>query len=108
MSSNARKLLPAALLSHPAITGLIEAGLSAGSLTPDQVRLAIEQAEVAPRHLKPLLAHLSAQGISFALPVPADRRAVAATSTRKAATAKKVAAPPAKKAAAPTKESSPA
>ena len=103
MSSNARKLLPAAVLSHPAISGLVEAGLPQGSLTPDQVREASERAEVAPQHLKALLAHLSGLGISVAVPVTSGHRAVAATSSaRKTATAKKAA--PAKKAAAPAKK----
>jgi len=97
VSSNARKLLPAAVLTHPAITGLIDAGLPGGSLTPDQVRLASEQAQVPPQHLKALLAHLSDQGITVAVPVTSGRRAVAATSARKTATATKKA--PAKKAA---------
>ncbi len=107
MSSNARKLLPAAVLSHPAISGLVEAGLPQGSLTPDQVREASERAEVAPQHLKALLAHLSGLGISVAVPVTSSLRAVAATSSaRKTATAKKTTAP-AKKAAAPAKKAAP-
>ena len=73
MSSNARKLLPAAVLTHPAITALLEAGLPSGQVSrPDQVRQASDQAELAPQHLKPLLAHLSALGISVAVPATAD------------------------------------
>ncbi len=121
MSSNARKLLPAAVLTHPAITALLEAGLpssrpgTGGSLTPDQVRRASDQAELAPQHLKPLLAHLSSLGIVIDVPAASAMRAVAATSTtKKAATAKKAetakaepAKAPAKK-AAPTKKAEPA
>jgi RNA polymerase primary sigma factor len=98
VSSNPRKLLPAAVLSHPAITALIETGRPAGSLSPDQVRLASEEAAVAPQHLKPLLSHLSDLGIVVTVPASTERRAVAATSTRRA-TAKK---------AAPAKKSAPA
>ena len=116
MSSNARKMLPAEVLSHPAVVALIGRGTPSGSITPEEVRQASEDAAVEPRHLKALLAHLSSLGISVEIPVTS--RAVAATSARKTATAKaptKQAAAkpaPAKKAApakaAPAKKAAPA
>ena len=103
MSSNARKQLPAAVLAHPAVLALIERGRPTGSITPDEVRKASEDAAVEPRHLKGLMAHLSSLGISVAIPV--GTRAVAASTTKAkkttSATAKKAPAKkaPAKKAA---------
>ena len=103
MSSNARKQLPAAVLAHPAVLALIERGRPTGSITPDEVRQASEDAAVEPRHLKGLMAHLSSLGISVAIPV--GTRAVAASTTKAkkttSATAKKAPAKkaPAKKAA---------
>jgi len=94
VSSNARKQLPAAVLAHPAVLALIERGRPTGSITPDEVRQASEDAAVEPRHLKGLMAHLSSLGISVAIPVGA--RAVAASST----TAKKTTSAAAKKAPA--------
>ncbi|MGZ5398785.1 MAG: RNA polymerase sigma factor region1.1 domain-containing protein, partial [Nocardioides sp.] len=107
MSSNARKQLPAEVLAHPAVLALIASGQPTGSITPDEVRQASEDADVEPRHLKALLSHLSGLGISVS--IPAGTRAVAASTARKTATAtaakkaatKKTAAKaPAKKAAA--------
>ena len=103
MSSNARKSIPAEVLAHPAVLALIERGRPTGTITPEDVRQASEDAAVEPRHLRSLLAHLSGIGISVS--VPASGRAVAATSTRRtatASTAKKAAAkkPAAKKAPA--------
>ena len=86
MSSNARKMLPAEVLSHPAVVALIDRGTPTGSITPEEVRQASEDAAVEPRHLKALLAHLSGLGIS--VQIPAGSRAVAATSARKTTTAK--------------------
>ncbi|WP_425271660.1 RNA polymerase sigma factor [Nocardioides seonyuensis] len=94
----ARKLLPAEVLSHPSIVALIERGTPTGSITPDEVRLASDEAGVEPRHLKALLVHLSGVGISVHVDASASR-AVAATSTRKSTTAAAKKAP-AKKAAA--------
>ncbi len=105
MSSNARKMLPAEVLSHPAVVALIGRGTPSGSITPEEVRQASEDAAVEPRHLKALLAHLSSLGISVEIPVTS--RAVAATSARKTATAKA----PTKQAAAkpaPAKKAAPA
>ena len=92
MSSTARKLLPAEVLTHPAVVSLIERGTPTGTLTPEEVRQASEDAAVEPRHLKALLGHLSALGISVVVPA-APARAVAATSTRKTTTAKAAKAP---------------
>ncbi len=102
MSSN--RSVPPAVLTHPSIVTLIERGAPAGSVTAEEVRQAFGAADVAPAHLKSLMAHLAGLGISVELGAPADQRAVAAaarkTATSTASTAKKAAAP-AKKAAAP-------
>ncbi len=93
MSSNARKSIPAEVLAHPAVLALIERGRPTGTITPEDVRQASDDAGVEPRHLKALLAHLSGNGITVA--VPASGRTVAATSTKRSTTtssAKKTAA----------------
>ncbi len=112
MSSHARKLLPAEVLSHPSISALIASSTPTGSVSPGDVRQASDDAGVEPRHLKALLVHLSGLGISVQFDAATGVRAVAATSKRattsstaKKAPAKKVAAeepvkPAAKKAAA--------
>ncbi|MFC4784719.1 RNA polymerase sigma factor [Nocardioides sp. MAHUQ-72] len=100
VSSNARKMLPAEVLSHPAVVALVERGTPTGSLTPEEVRQASEDAQVEPKHLKALLMHLSSLGISVHV-TASSTRAVAATSTRKTTTAKTAKKAPAKKAAAP-------
>jgi RNA polymerase primary sigma factor len=97
-SSNARKV-PEQVLTHPAVVALVEKGAK-GSLSPEDVRRASEDAQVEPRHLKGLLAHLSTLGISVHVDV-STARVAAATTTKKTATATaKKAAPkaPAKKA----------
>src|SRR4051794_36575258 len=98
-SSNARKI-PEQVLTHPAVVALVEKGAK-GSLSPEDVRRASEDAQIEPRHLKGLLAHLSTLGISVRIDASATRVA-AATTTKKTATAsaKKAAAAkaPAKKA----------
>ncbi len=98
MSSHARKLLPAEVLSHPSITALVASGTPTGTVSPVDVRRASDEAGVEPKHLKALLVHLSGLGISVQIDAT-SLRAVAATSKRAAtsATAKKA---PAKKAAA--------
>ncbi|WP_446724929.1 RNA polymerase sigma factor [Nocardioides lacus] len=101
MSSIARKI-PAEVLAHPAVVALIEAGAPTGSVTPEEVRRASEDAAVEPRHLKALLAHLSTLGISVDLGAVAGR-AAAASSARKATTTA-----PAKKAAAKKAPAKPA
>ena len=107
-----RNLLPAEVLSHPEIAGLVTLAEPTGTVTPEQVRKAAEAAAIEPRHLKALLVHLSAEGITVAMHAD-DHKAVAATTPRKTATAKvpakkaaaapAAAAPAAKKAAAPRK-----
>ncbi|WP_090854876.1 RNA polymerase sigma factor [Nocardioides lianchengensis] len=108
VSSTARKI-PAEVLSHPAVVALIDRGTPSGSLSPDEVRRASEDAAVEPRHLKALLGHLSDLGISVNIGAASTTRAVAATTARKtttASTAKKAA--PAKKAAAAKTAAAPA
>jgi RNA polymerase primary sigma factor len=95
-----RKLLPAEVLSHPEIVGLVTLAEPTGTLSPEQVRQASEAAAIEPRHLKALLVHLAAEGITVAVNVDDHHKAVAATSPRKTTTAKA----PAKKAAAPVKK----
>jgi RNA polymerase primary sigma factor len=95
VSSNARKLLPAEVLAHPAIAALIERGTPVGSVTTDDLRQASDDAQVEPRHLKALLGHLSGVGISVQIGVDTSRAVAAASGARKtttAATAKKAAA----------------
>ncbi|KQV70072.1 RNA polymerase subunit sigma [Nocardioides sp. Root122] len=102
MSSHARKLLPAEVLSHPSIATLVASGTPTGTVSPEDVRRASDEAGVEPKHLKALLVHLSGLGISVQVDAT-SLRAVAATSKRSAtsAAAKKA---PAKKAAATTTE----
>jgi len=108
VSSNARKMLPAEVLSHPAVVALIDRGTPSGSLTPEEVRQASEDAAVEPRHLKALLGHLSSLGIAVHVSATSSR-AVAATSARKTTTAKTAAKKaPAKTAATPEADSAPA
>nr|WP_221634147.1 RNA polymerase sigma factor [Nocardioides luti] len=98
-------MLPAEVLTHPAVAALIERGTPTGSLTPEEVRQASEDAQVEPRHLKALLGHLSGLGISVQIPVATSRAVAAAAAPRKTATATaKTAAKkaPAKKTAAAT------
>ena len=101
MSSNARKTVPAGVLAHPAITALIAQAQPSGSVTPEDVRRATEDAAVEGRDLKALMTHLAGLGISVAL--PAGARVAAATTTKKTTTAKAAKAAPAKKAAAKTR-----
>jgi RNA polymerase primary sigma factor len=104
VSSNARRSVPAEVLSHPAVVALIDGGKPAGSVTPEAVRQASEDAGVEPRHLKGLLAHLSGLGISVDVP-PGASRAVAAKASRQTTSASTAKKAPAKTAAkkAPTK-----
>ena len=102
MSSNPRKSLPAEVLTHPAVLALVEVGAATGTISPEQVRRASDDAAVEPRHLKALLAHLSAQGISVHISAESSR-ALAAASPRSATTAKTAKKAPAK--AASTKPS---
>ncbi len=102
MSSNPRTKVPATVLKHPAVVALIDRGTPSGSVTPDDVRQASEDASIESRHLKGLLAHLSGLGISVSMPAPGSR-AVAAKAGRKSATATAKKAP-AKKATKATDE----
>ena len=93
MSSHARKLLPAEVLTHPSIAALVAGATPAGTVSPEDVRRASDEAGVEPRHLKALLVHLSGLGISVQIDAT-SLRAVAATSKRAATSsaAKKAAA----------------
>ena len=74
MSSNARKTPPPGVLSHPAIQALISQAQPSGSVAPDDVRRATEDAGVEARDLKALMTHLAGLGISVAMPVAARGR----------------------------------
>jgi RNA polymerase primary sigma factor len=115
VSSSSRKLLPAEVLTHPEIVGLLTQAAPTGTLTPEQVRRASEAAAIEPRHLKALLMHLSAEGVTVTINVDDHARAVAATAKKAATTTAaakkapaKIAAGPAKKAAAPAAAAAPA
>ena len=101
MSSHARKLLPAEVLTHPSIAALVAGATPAGTVSPEDVRRASDEAGVEPRHLKALLVHLSGLGVSVQVDATAVR-AVAATSKRAATSSA------AKKAPAKTAASEPA
>jgi len=107
VSPHARKLLPAEVLTHPSIVALIERGTPAGSVTPEEVRQASDDAAVEPRHLKALLVHISGLGITVNVDAASTRAVAATSSTRKTTTAaaKKTAA---KKAPAKTEAEAPA
>ncbi|QCX29152.1 RNA polymerase sigma factor [Nocardioides jishulii] len=91
-------MLPAEVLTHPAIVLLVEAGSIDGTVTPDQVRQASDAAAVEPRHLKALLTHLSGVGITVDVSAAPVARAAAAESGRRATTAKAAKKAPAAKA----------
>ena len=99
MSSNARKVLPDSVLSHPLIVDLVERAATTGRVTPEELRVASEEAAVEPRQLKALMTLLSERGVTVEFP-EASRAAAATSATKKvtSATAKKAA--PAKKAPA--------
>ena len=83
MSSNARKI-PAEVLSHPAVTALVADAAPTGSVTPEQVRRASEDAAVEPRHLKGLMNHLAGLGVTVDVGAPVQRAVAATATTRKA------------------------
>jgi RNA polymerase primary sigma factor len=91
------------VLSHPSITALVASGTPTGTVSPEDVRRASDEAGVEPRHLKALLVHLGGVGISVQVDA-SSLRAVAATSKRAAtsATAKKAPAKAAAKKSAAT------
>ncbi|WP_407941012.1 RNA polymerase sigma factor [Nocardioides flavus (ex Wang et al. 2016)] len=86
------------MLTHPSITALVAEATPSGTVSPEDVRRASDEAGVEPRHLKALLVHLSGLGISVQIDAT-SLRAVAATSKR-AATSSAAKKAPAKKAAA--------
>ncbi|RYB91893.1 RNA polymerase sigma factor [Nocardioides oleivorans] len=100
VSSHARKLLPAEVLTHPSITALVASATPTGTVSPEDVRRASDEAGVEPKHLKALLGHLSELGISVQIDATA-LRAVAAT-TKRTTTSSAAKKAPAKKAAAST------
>ncbi|KRF17332.1 RNA polymerase subunit sigma [Nocardioides sp. Soil797] len=104
VSSSSRKLLPADVLAHPEIIGLLEQAAPSGTVTPDAVRRASEAAAIEPRHLRALMVHLAAEGITVVLNSDDHAKAVAAAAPRKSTTTSKTAAKkaPAKKAPAKT------
>jgi len=103
VSSHARKLLPSEVLTHPSIAALVAGAVPTGTVSPEDVRRASDEAGVEPRHLKALLVHLSGLGISVQIDA-SGMRAVAATSKRTATSSAAKKAPakkaPAKKTAA--------
>ena len=103
MSPNARKLLPAEVLAHPSIVTLIERGTPIGSVAPEDVRQASDDAAVEPRHLKALMVHLGSLGITVNVDAASTRAVAATASTRKTTTAAAKKAP-AKKAVTPPAE----
>jgi RNA polymerase primary sigma factor len=100
VSPNARKLLPAEVLAHPSIVTLIERGTPIGSVAPEDVRQASDDAAVEPRHLKALMVHLGSLGITVTVDAASTRAVAATASTRKTTTAAAKKAP-AKKAVTP-------
>jgi RNA polymerase primary sigma factor len=91
VSSNPRKTLPAGVLTHSAIQALIAQARPSGTVAPDDVRRATEEAGVEARDLKALMTHLAGLGISVEM--ASVQRAVAATTTKKTTTAKAAKAP---------------
>ncbi len=93
MSSIARKI-PDEVLAHPAVVALIEAGTPTGSVSPEEVRRASEDAAVEPRHLMAWGPHLTPGGIAVSRGAGGPRAAAAATArkTTSTAAAKKTAA----------------
>ncbi len=91
MSSNPRKTLPAGVLTHSAIQALIAQARPSGTVAPDDVRRATEEAGVEACDLKALMTHLAGLGISVEM--ASVQRAVAATTTKKTTTAKAAKAP---------------
>jgi RNA polymerase primary sigma factor len=75
---------------HPALQTLLKQGRTNGSVGSDQLRAALESAEVTPKRMKAVLRSLDEQGISVTLDAASASRAVAATSTRKTTTASAV------------------
>ena len=72
---------------HPALQTLLKQGRTNGWVGSDQLRVALESAEVTPKRMKAVLRSLDEQGIAVTLDPATASRAVAATSTRKTTTA---------------------
>ncbi|HSF97689.1 MAG TPA: RNA polymerase sigma factor [Ornithinibacter sp.] len=88
------------------MAALVAGAAPTGTVSPEDVRRASDEAGVEPRHLKALLVHLSGLGISVQIDA-AGMRAVAATSKR-AATSSAAKKAPAKKAPAKKASAAPA
>ncbi len=80
--------------AHPALQKLLKQGRTNGAVESQQLREALEGAEVPPKRMKAVLRSLDSQGITVTLDAATASRAVAATTARKTttATAKKAAA----------------
>ena len=102
--------------SLPALQTLLKQGRTHGSVDAEQLRVALEEAQIAPKRMKVVLRALDEQGIQVTLDPATASRAVAATSTRtkttastkkaaaKKTTAKTASKPAAKSAPAPAKK----
>jgi len=93
--------------SHSALQTLLKQGRTHGAVSSEELRVALEGAQVPAKRMKTVLRAISDQGIAVDVP-DASRRAAAATATKKAtatASAKKAAAKPAKAAAKPAAKS---
>ncbi|WP_460936935.1 RNA polymerase sigma factor [Phycicoccus ginsengisoli] len=71
----------------PALQKLLQQGRTHGSVNSEQLREALEGAEIAPKRMKVVLRSLDEQGIHVTLDAATASRAVAATNTRTRATA---------------------
>jgi len=108
VSSSTSRKLPAEVPAHPDVVALVGLGKTTGQVTADAVRVTSNAAAISPQHLKPLLRHLSEEGVTVVLSAndsAARKKVLAATSSKatvRASTAKKSVArqAPAKKAAA--------
>lgn len=107
MSSNHRSV-PPTVLTHPSIVALIDRGAPLGRVSAEEVRQAFGAADVAPAHLKSLMAHLAGLGIAVELGAPVDQRAVAAAARKTAATTATTAKKAPAKKAAPAAPAAPA
>jgi len=91
--------------AHPALQELVRVGTTHGSVDSQQLRVALEAAEITPKRMKAVLRSLDQQGIHVMLDEATAHRAVAAGSSRgtatSSATRKTVAAAKAKTAAKP-------
>jgi RNA polymerase primary sigma factor len=84
--------------SHTALQTLLKQGRTHGAVSSEELRVALEGAQVPAKRMKTVLRAISDQGIAVDVP-DAPRRTAAATATKKATTtasAKKAAARPAK------------